>query len=165
MACKYLGVSNIIAIDIQPSKFDLATELGATTTINSREVDDMPAHIKKITGGGANYCIDCTGVAKVIEVMLDSLAMLGTAATVGVAPADARISISPLRFLLESKRYIGCREGDSVPSEFVPRLVKMQKDGYFPVEKLVKVYDYKDFQQALDDLHHGKVIKPVIQWS
>jgi len=165
MACKYIGVQNIIAIDIQPSKFALATELGATKVINSREIPDMPAHLKELTGGGANFCIDCTGVPKVIETMLDSLAMLGTAATVGVAPSDAKISISPLRFLLESKRYIGCREGDSIPSEFVPRLVKMHSQGYFPVEKLVKVYDYKDFQQALDDLHHGKVIKPVIQWS
>lgn len=165
MACKYLGVRNIIAIDIQPSKFDLAKELGATHVVNAREISDMPAHIKQLTGDGADFCVDCTGVPAVIETMLNSIAMLGTAVTVGVPPADAKISISPLRFLLESKRYIGCREGDSVPPEFVPRLVKMQKDGFFPVEKLVKVYDYKDFGKALDDLHHGRVIKPVIQWS
>lgn len=165
MACKYIGVRNIIAIDIQPSKFGLAKELGATHIVNSKEVSDMPAHIKKLTEGGADFCIDCTGVPAVIETMLDSLAMLGTAVTVGVPPADAKISISPLRFLLESKRYIGCREGDSLPPEFIPKLVKLQQQGYFPVEKLVTVYDYKDFGKALDDLHHGKVIKPVIQWS
>lgn len=165
MACRYLGVKNIIAVDIQPSKFDLAKELGATELVNSKEVSDMPAHIKQLTGDGADFCIDCTGVPAVIQTMFDCIAMLGTAVTVGVPPADAKISISPLRWLLESKRYIGCREGDSVPHEFVPRLVKLQRDGFFPVEKLVKVYDYKDFGKALDDLHHGRVIKPVIQWS
>ena len=165
MACRYIGVRNIIAVDIQPSKFDLAKELGATHIVNSREISDVPAHIKQLTGDGADFCIDCTGVPAVIETMLNSLAMLGTAVQVGVAPADAKIPISPLKFLLESKRYIGCREGDSVPREFVPRLVKMHREGYFPVEKLVKVYDYKDFDKAMDDLHHGRVIKPVIQWS
>lgn len=165
MACKYLGVRNIIAVDIQPSKFDLAKELGATQVINSKEHSDMAAHIKTITEGGADFCLDCTGVPAVIETMLNCIAMLGTAVQIGVPPADAKIPISPLRFLLESKRYIGCREGDSVPHEFVPRLVKMQKDGFFPVEKLVTVYDYKDFGKATDDLHHGKVVKPVIQWS
>lgn len=165
MACRYIGVQNIIAVDIQPSKFDLAKELGAKHIVNSRELSDMPAHIKQLTEGGADFCIDCTGVPAVIENMLSSLAMLGTAVSIGVAPADAKISVSPLRFLLESKRWIGCREGDSVPPEFVPRLVRMQRNGHFPVEKLVKVYDYKDFGMAMDDLHHGRVIKPVIQWS
>ena len=33
------------------------------------------------------------------------------------------------------------------------------------LEKIVKVYDYKDMHQALHDLHEGTAIKPVIRWS
>ncbi|WPH00675.1 Aryl-alcohol dehydrogenase [Acrodontium crateriforme] len=165
MAAKYLGVRQIIAVDIQESKFDVARELGATDIVNSKEVCDMVSHIQNLTSGGADYCVDCTGVLSVIEDMLNCLGMQGTAATVGVPPSGAKIIIDPLQFLLGSKRYIGCREGDSVPTEFIPRLVEMQRSGQFPVEKICKVYDYKDMAKALDDLHHGKVIKPVIQWS
>jgi Zn-dependent alcohol dehydrogenase len=43
--------------------------------------------------------------------------------------------------------------------------VHRQKEGHFPVEKLCKVYDYKDMETALHDLHEGKVTKPVIKWS
>ena len=90
--------------------------------------------------------------------------MRGTAATVGVPPSGAKVQLDPLLYLLGSRRYIGCREGDSVPTEFIPKLVEMQRQGQFPVEKLTKVYNYKDFGQALIDLHDGNVVKPVIQW-
>lgn len=166
MGAKYLGVKQIIAVDIQPSKFTVAKEVGATHTVNSKDVPDIAAHIKELTNGaGANFAVDCSGVPVVIENMINCLAMFGTAATVGVAPTGAKISIDPLQFLLYSKQYIGVREGDSVPGDYIPRLVEMQRSGDFPVEKLVKVYDYKDMAQALHDLHEGTAIKPVIKWS
>ena len=113
----------------------------------------------------ADFCVDCTGVPAVIEAMLNCIGMQGTAATVGVPPTGAKVSIDPLQYLLGSKKYVGCREGDSVPPVYIPRLVEMQRQGDFPVEKIVKVYDYKDFGKALEDLHHGTTVKPVIQWS
>lgn len=161
-----MGVRQIIAVDIQASKLPVAKEVGATDVVNSREVGDVVSHIKQLTGGaGADYAVDCSGVPAVIENMLACLGMFGAAAQVGVTPSGAKISVDPLMFLLGSKKYVGCREGDSVPSEYIPKLVQMQKDGQFPVEKIVTVYDYKDFGQALDDLHHGKTVKPVIKWS
>ena len=165
MAAKYLGLQQIVAVDIQQSKFPVARELGATDIVDSKEIEDMPTHIKELTKGGADYCIDCTGVPRVIEAMLNCLGMRGTAATVGVPPTGAKITIDPLVYLLGSRKYLGCREGDSLPTEFIPKLVEMQRDGHFPVEKLVTVYDYRDIEKALHDLHDGKVIKPVIQWS
>ena len=166
MAAKYMGVKQIIAVDIQASKLPVAKEVGATDLVNSREVSDIVAKIKELTGGSmADFCVDCTGVPAVIENMLNCIGMLGKAATVGVPPTGAKISIDPLQYLLGSKTYVGCREGDSVPPEYIPKLVEMQRNGDFPVEKIVTVYNYKDFRKALDDLHHGTAIKPVIQWS
>lgn len=69
-----------------------------------------------------------------IEAMLNMLGMRGTAATVGVPPTGAKIEIDPLAYLLGSRGYKGCREGDSNPPVFIPQLCKMQKDGHFPVE-------------------------------
>ncbi|KAK5166092.1 uncharacterized protein LTR77_008353 [Saxophila tyrrhenica] len=166
MAAKYMKVKQIIAVDIQASKLPLAQELGATDLVNVREVPDVVAEIKRLTNNiGADYAIDCTGVPAVIEQALNCTGMFGKTATVGVAPTGAKVNIDPLQWLLYSKTYVGVREGDSVPSEYVPKLVEMQRAGDFPVDKIVKMYDYKDFGQALHDLEEGKVVKPVIQWS
>lgn len=68
MGAKYLKARQIIAVDIQASKFPLAKELGATDVINGRETSDVVAKIKEITGGiGADFAVDATGVPKVIE--------------------------------------------------------------------------------------------------
>lgn len=166
MASKYLRAKQIIAVDIQASKLPIARDLGATDLINARETTDVVAEIKKLTGGkGADFAVDCSGVPKVIEDAVNCTGMFGKTATVGVAPTGAKINIDPLQYLLFSKTYVGVREGDSMPPEYIPKLVEMQRNGEFPVEKIVKVYDYKDFGQALHDLHEGSVVKPVIQWS
>ncbi|KXS97267.1 hypothetical protein AC578_15 [Pseudocercospora eumusae] len=162
-------VKQIIGVDIFDHKLPLAKEIECTDVLNSSglSADDIVTKIKQLTGknNGADFAIDCTGVPKVIEAMLNVLSMRGTAATVGAPPTGAKIEIDHLQYLLGSRGYRGCREGDSNPPVFIPQLCKMRADGHFPVEKLCKVYDYKDFDKALHDLHDGKVTKPVIKWS
>lgn len=119
MAAKYLGVQKIVAIDLLNFKLDLAKELGATDVVNPKDVGDVVKHVKEVCNGtsGATFAIDCTGVLKVIEQCIESIAPCGTAVTVGVPPTESKISIDPLTFLLENKKYIGVIEGDSVPSQ------------------------------------------------
>lgn len=167
MAAKYLGVQQIVAVDLVDNKLELARELGATDTINPKQIDDVIKEIKKVCArnSGATYAIDCTGALKVIEQCIECLAPCGTAATVGVPPPDSKISIDPLMFLLENKKYVGVIEGDSVPAEFIPKLVELHQQGHFPVDKLCKVFPVSKMEEALHEMHEGKVIKPVLQWS
>ncbi|KAH6629378.1 chaperonin 10-like protein [Boeremia exigua] len=167
MAAKYMGVGQIIAVDIVQEKLQMAKELGATDTINSKEQSDIVGAIKKVSksGAGATFAIDCTGVLRVIEDMVASLAPQGTAAVVGVPPPDAKISIDPLMFLLDNKKLIGVIEGDSNPADFIPQLMELHQNGAFPIEKLCRTYPVEKLEDAIHDLHTGNVIKPVIQWS
>lgn len=157
MAAKYISARQIIAVDIVQEKLDMGKDLGATHTVNSREQADLAKTVKDITKGGATYAVDCTGTIPVIETMVECLAPLGTAAIVGVPPADKKISLDPLSFLLENKRLIGVIEGDSDPQEFVPKLVELQRQGHFPIEKLCRTYPVANMKEAIHDLHAGKV--------
>ena len=115
MAAKYLGVRQIIAIDLAEERLKLAKELGATHIINSRQNMDVLENIRNLTDGGADFAVDCTGVVSVIEMLIEAIGPKGMAASVGVAPAGKKIEINPLTFLLENKTYVGVIEGDSVP--------------------------------------------------
>lgn len=119
MAAKALGVKKVVGVDLLPKKLELAKTLGATDLVNPKEESDVIQKIKDICSetSGATWAIDCTGVLKVIENCIECLAPCGTAVTVGVPPPNAKISIDPLMFLLQNKRYIGVIEGDSVPKE------------------------------------------------
>ncbi|KAG7423915.1 hypothetical protein NW756_012662 [Fusarium oxysporum] len=164
MAAKYLGVGKIIAVDIMPTRLELGRELGATDTLNSREESNIVQTIKNLTGGGAKFAVDCTGIPKVIEDVVASIGPMGTAVVVGVPPPGADVKVNALEFLLENKKFVGVIEGDSNPSKFIPQLIDLHRAGEFPLEKLCKNYHFSELPQAVADMHSGKVIKPVIKW-
>ena len=75
----------LIAVGGTAKKLELAKELGATHTINTKEVEDVVEEIKLITDGGAHYTIDTTGIPNVLKNDLYSLRTLGVCAEVGVS--------------------------------------------------------------------------------
>ena len=121
MAAATVPARQIIAIDIVEQKLALAKELGATHTINSADIQgSVVDEIKKITGGnGVDFAIDTTGVAAVVEKMLDCLAYSGTAASVGAPPRGDKITVNAGAFFAGKKTWISVAEGDSHPPEVV----------------------------------------------
>ena len=57
----------------------------------------------------------------------------------------------------------GVIEGDSVPSQFIPKLVALFKQGRFPLDKLITFYPLEDIEQAVHDSEEGRVVKAVLQ--
>lgn len=66
MAAKIAGCKHIIAVDVHDNRLELAKDLGATLTLNGKNVD-VVAEIKKATEGGSHYAVDTTGVGPVIR--------------------------------------------------------------------------------------------------
>lgn len=161
MAAKYLNVQQIIAIDIVDAKLHLAKEFGATDLLNSRTVpsSDVIVAVKSLTpnGAGVDFAVDCTGVIKVINDMIEVIAPNGTATVVGAMPAGSRIDIDAAMFLQKAAKLITVVEGDSNPQVFIPELIDLHNEGKFPVERLVKVYPAEKMDEAIADLRDGKV--------
>jgi aryl-alcohol dehydrogenase len=61
MAARVVGCTTIIGVDVNPTRLQLAGELGATHTIDAREADVL-ATIQQLTGGGADYTLETTGL-------------------------------------------------------------------------------------------------------
>lgn len=53
--------ANVIAIDIDDEKLDLAKQLGAVATINGASVADVPEAVIELTRGGAHVSLDALG--------------------------------------------------------------------------------------------------------
>src|SRR6185437_15661525 len=61
------GAGRIIAVDTQPTKLDLAKELGATDTVNAKDGDPVK-QVRALTGGaGVNYSFECLGAKATAE--------------------------------------------------------------------------------------------------
>jgi aryl-alcohol dehydrogenase len=55
-------------------------------------------------------------------------------------------------------------QGSSVPQQMVPRLIELWKQGRFPVDRLVKTYDFADINNAFADSASGAVVKPLLMF-
>ncbi|KAH0592255.1 hypothetical protein MHUMG1_10001 [Metarhizium humberi] len=83
MAAKMRRAKIIIAIDLQKSRLELASRLGATHTLLGSDPDIVAKIGELAPPNGVNYAVDCTGVPAVIETMIQALGSRGHAASVG----------------------------------------------------------------------------------
>ena len=161
MAAKIAGCEKIIGIGGNPESLKLAKELGATHTINRKKTDDIVGKIMEITDGGAHYAIDTSGVSDFVRMALNCVRMLGTAVVLG-ATGELTINVQ-MELMGPAKTLVGIVEGNAVPRLFVPQLLRYYKEGRFPVDRLIKYYDFADINQAIADSAAGKVIKAVLK--
>lgn len=164
MAAKIMGVRPIIGVDIVDSRLHLAKELGAQYTLNGNVEQSLSVSIKELTGTGADFSLDTTGIEGLVNEALFCLKPLGTCAVVA-SSGDRTFSI-PLQNALMGvgKTLTGVVEGDAIPKLFIPKLVKLYKEGLFPIDRLVEYYAFDDIEKAFADSKEGKTIKPILRF-
>jgi aryl-alcohol dehydrogenase len=162
MAAKVAGATTIIAVDVTPSRLELALELGATHVINSREEDPVQ-RIQSITKGGVNYSLECSGRSEVLRQAIDALTTLGTCGIVGATKVGTEVAFNINDVMIPGKRIMGIVQGDVVANAFIPKLVDLYLQGRFPFDKLCKFYEFDDVNQAMADSERGVTIKPILR--
>ncbi|MBV9262605.1 MAG: NAD(P)-dependent alcohol dehydrogenase [Pseudolabrys sp.] len=162
MAAKIAGCDPIIAIDIHEHRLALARELGATHTINHAGRDDVVAEIRKITSVGVRYSLETSAVPSVLREAIDCTMPAGTCILLGSARRGSETSIE-MPFLQNGRTVRGVIQGDSIPQDFIPRLVDHMIAGRFAADRLITYYDLADINVAAADSASGKTIKPVLR--
>jgi len=102
-----LGVSELIVVDIEPAKLELAKQNGATTTLRSDELDayfEQPAYKR-----GLEIVIDVTGIPTVIQHAFNFLGCNGTFLQFGVTASDAKIEINPFDIFNKDWKIVGSK--------------------------------------------------------
>jgi hypothetical protein len=106
-------LSQIIAVDTNESRLKLATDLGATHTINP-EKEGVKARLSEITRQeGLDAAVDCSGVLSVINTMIESIGAGGVAVTIGNPGNDSKASVPILPFIAGAKTYSACHQGNA----------------------------------------------------
>jgi aryl-alcohol dehydrogenase len=164
MAARVAGATKIIAVDVNPARLQLAMELGATHIVNSRETDPV-AKIRELTGGGADFTLECSGRAAVLRQAIDSVGLLGTCGIVGATPEGTEASFNVNDIMIPGRRIMGIVQGDVVSRTFIPELIELYRQGRFPFDRLVKFYPFDQVNQAMADSEAGVTIKPILRFE
>ncbi len=161
LAAVVCGCTTIIAVDVIPDRLEKAKKFGATHTINASEVDPVGA-ILDITGGGAEFTLECVGNPKVFRQAVDSLPLLGVCGLLGVVPPGTEVGLD-MDKIMNGRTVRGIIEGDAIPDLFIPKLIELYSQGRFPFDQLITYYPFEDINQAVEDMEKGRVIKPVLR--
>lgn len=164
MAARVAGATTIVAVDVNPSRLDLALELGATHVVNSKTSNPV-AEIRRLTGGGADFTLECSGRPEVLRQAIDSVGTLGTCGIVGATREGTEVAFNVNDVMIPGRRIMGIVQGDVVSRTFIPHLVELYRQGRFPFDKLVRFYPFEALNQAMADSESGVTIKPIVRFE
>lgn len=161
MAAAVSGCTTIIAVDLNAQRLDLAKVMGATHAVNASTANPVEA-IKKITGDGVRYSLECVGNPNVLRQAVDCLALQGVCGLLGVVAPGTPVELD-MDLLMNGRTVRGIIEGDAVPDLFIPKLIELYRQNRFPFDRLIKFYPLDEINQAVADMEKGLVIKPILR--
>ena len=154
----------IIAIDINPDKFEMAKSLGATDCINPKDYSvPIQEAIVELTGGGVDYSFECIGNVNLMRSALECCHKgWGTSVIIGVAGAGQEISTRPFQ-LVTGRTWKGTAFGGVKGRSQLPGYVDKYMSGEIKVDPMVTyTLPLEDINKAFDYMHEGKSIRSVI---
>jgi S-(hydroxymethyl)glutathione dehydrogenase/alcohol dehydrogenase len=123
-----------IAIDSQPDKLALATDLGATHALAPV---DAAARVHRLTDGGADHALEAIGLVATSELAIACVRPGGTVTLVGMIAQADRIPIDGYRFVEDGIRLLGSNYGSAVPARDFPAIASDVAAGRLPLQRLV----------------------------
>ena len=156
--------SRILAVDINPGKWEFAKSLGATDFVNPNEIGgSVSEYIQQLTGGGVDYSFECIGNVNVMRDALECTHMgWGVSTVIGVAGAGEEIKTRPFN-LVVGRTWQGSAFGGVRGRTELPGYVDRYMSGEIELDKMVThTMPLEDINRAFDLMHSGESIRSVI---
>ena len=158
------GCDQIVGVDINPARYDIATQFGMTDFVNPTEIEgDLVAHLVELTGGGGDYTFDATGNVAVMRTALECAHKgWGESIIIGVAPAGAEISTRPFQ-LVTGRSWRGTAFGGASGRTDVPKIVDWYMDGKIEIDPMIThTLSLENINEGFELMHAGKSIRSVV---
>ena len=160
------GARTIIGVDLDAKKLDWATGLGATHTIDARQVDDVVEAIQSLTDGfGADVVIDAVGRPETYRQAFYARDLAGTVVLVGVPTPEMTIELPLIDVFGRGGALKSSWYGDCLPSRDFPMLIDLYLQGRLDLDAFVsETIGLDDIETAFDKMHRGEVLRSVVVW-
>jgi S-(hydroxymethyl)glutathione dehydrogenase/alcohol dehydrogenase len=161
---KMIGARQIVGVDLNPAKAEMARKFGMTDFVNPNDHGDkLVGHLVDLTGGGADYSFECIGNVKVMRAALECAHKgWGTSVIIGVAGAGQEISTRPFQ-LVTGRRWMGSAFGGARGRTDVPKIVDMYMEKRINIDDLIThTMPLDKINDAFDLMHKGESIRSVV---
>lgn len=156
----------IIAVDVNPDKFELARQFGATDFVNPKDHSDpIQQVIVDMTDGGVDYSFECIGNVNVMRSALECCHKgWGESVIIGVAGAGQEISTRPFQ-LVTGRVWKGSAFGGVKGRSELPGYVERYMNGELKIDDFITHnMPFDQINEAFDLLHAGQSIRTVLHY-
>jgi alcohol dehydrogenase len=156
------GAREIVALDLNESKLELARSLGATAAVNAGS-DKAADEVRELTKGGVDYAFEMAGSVKAMDLAYRITRRGGTTVTAGLPPPDHRFALPQVSLVAEERVVRGSYVGSCVPMRDIPRYVDLYQRGKLPVDRLLgKHLTLDEINLGFDRLATGESLRDVV---
>jgi len=165
-AAKKAGATDIVGVDVNDGKFEIAKNMGAQFFVNPMKHEDggrgelMGRH-----KWGYDYTFDCTGNVMVMRTALEVAHRgWGQSCIIGVAAAGKEISTRPFQ-LVTGRHWCGTAFGGWKSRTEVPRLVQEVMRGEMTLDPFIThtFTGLEGVNDSIKALHGGDCLRAVVQ--
>nr|WP_299243086.1 S-(hydroxymethyl)glutathione dehydrogenase/class III alcohol dehydrogenase [uncultured Halomonas sp.] len=156
----------IIAVDVNPDKFELARQFGATEFVNPKDYSDPIQQVLiDMTDGGVDYSFECIGNVNVMRSALECCHKgWGESIIIGVAGAGEEICTRPFQ-LVTGRVWKGSAFGGVKGRSELPGYVEDYMNGKVKIDEFITHnMAFEQINEAFDLLHQGKSIRSVLSY-
>ena len=161
---RMVGAEQIVGVDLNPRRKEMATKFGMTDFVNPSEVEgDLVPYLVNLTKGGADYSFECIGNTTVMRQALECAHRgWGKSVIIGVAGSGQEISTRPFQ-LVTGRTWMGTAFGGARGRTDVPRIVDWYMEGKINIDDLIThVLPFEKINEGFDLMRRGESIRSVV---
>ena len=162
-AARLAGAEQIIAVDLNDQKLEIARALGATHVCNAGR-DDATATVKAITAGrGADYVFECAGSKASFRASVEAVRPGGQVVWLGKVNVNEEVSFR-WGTLMGERRIVRSSYGGARPQEDFPKLARAYLRGELKLDELItQRITLDEINDGFDALRRGEAIRTIIE--
>jgi alcohol dehydrogenase len=161
LAANLVGAGEIVAVDTNSQKLEVASRLGATKTV--KVGPDAVKEVRELTSGGVDFAFEMASSVPALRLAFDITKRGGTTVTASLPHPDHQFSFPAVLLAAEERVLKGSYVGSCVPARDIPRYISLYQRGKLPVDKLLsEIVSLGELNEAFDRLAEGKSIRQVM---
>ena len=157
--------ARIIGVDLNPARWPLARQLGATDFLNPKSHEEpIEQVIVELTRGGVDHAFECIGNVHVMRSALECCRRgWGEATVLGLAGAGQDIATRPAQ-LIEGRVWRGSTFGGVRGRSQLPGYVERYLGGEIRIDEIVSAeLPLEKINRAFDLMQQGRTVRVVIR--
>jgi 6-hydroxycyclohex-1-ene-1-carbonyl-CoA dehydrogenase len=156
--CAHVAGAQVIAVDLNDQRLEMARTLGAAETVNPKAVARVDKWIRERSGGGVDVAFEAIGSPATIQLAYSLLRRGGRLCVIGYSAEDVALSAARLMYFeLEVVGSLGCGAGE------YPEILALVQAGRLRLEPIVSgTLPLEHINQGLDRLRRGEGVRWVI---